>query len=403
MSTRAKGRKFYLSFSFIILIFPAICPAAGLSAPSDSTFALRGAAVYTASGPKILKGTILVENGKISAVGEAVEIPAGIKVWDLRGKIIIPGLIDIHSHLGMIEDGNEYAEPIGPENRALDAVNLSSPDWIEALQGGVTTILTGPGAAERISGQSITIKTFGADRQKRILKEGGEVKMALYARNLSHIQAIRNSLIKAREYMDAWARYESGDKKEPPPKRDLAMEALTRVLRGEDRIRLHTYYASDMLAFLKLKDEFGFRLTFEHSNEAYKIAEEIAKRDVGCVCGPLVTRESTTDDLMKGVITLYNAGVKIAFHTDYPVSQQKWLRLCGALALRYGLPEEAALKAMTINPAEMAMIGSRVGSIEKGKDADLVVLDGPWFELKSHVDMVFVDGVQAYERSGDSQ
>ena len=391
-------RRIYF-FLLFILAFLIICPFAGFSSQSDDSFALKGATVYTVSGPKILNATILVEKGRISAVGEDVKIPDGVRVLDIKGKIIIPGLIDIHSHLGMIEDGNEYPEPIGPEYRALDAINLASPDWADAVKGGVTAIVTGPGAAERISGQSITIKTFGTSREKRILKAAGEVKMAVYGRNLSHIQAIRGSLVKAREYMDTWSKYESGDKKGPPPSRDLAMEALAAVLRGEQRIRVHTYYANDMLSFLKLKDEFSFRLTFEHSNEAYKIAEEIAKRDVGCVCGPLVTREAISDDLMQGIVILHKAGVKIAFHTDYPVSQQKWLRLCAMFSMRYGLPEEAALKALTINPAEIAMINGRVGSIEKGKDADLVVLNGPWYELWSRIEMVFVDGTLAYDRS----
>jgi imidazolonepropionase-like amidohydrolase len=154
-----------------------------------------------------------------------------------------------------------------------------------------------------------------------------------------------------------------------------------------------------MLSFLKLKDEFGFGLTFEHSTEAYKIADEIAKRNVGCVCLPLVMRIALSDDLLRGDAILNKAGVKIAFHTDHPVTQEKWLRLCAVLSTRYGLPEEAALKAMTINPAELAMVSNRVGSIEKGKDADLVILDGPWTELRSRVDMVFVDGVLAYDRA----
>lgn len=385
---------------FMLSIFAIlmICSFTGFSGQSDDSLALKGATVYAVSSPKILNATILVEKGKISEVGVDVKIPDGIKVLDLRGKVIIPGLIDIHSHLGMIEDGNEYPVPVGPENRALDALNLESPDWADAVKGGVTTIVTGPGAAERISGQSITVKTFGASLEKRILKASGEVKMAVYGRNLSHIQTIRSSLIKAREYKDTWTRYESGDKKEPPPRYDLAMEALARVLRGEDRIRVHIYYANDMLSFLKLKDEFGFRLTFEHSNEAYKIAEEIAKRKVGCVCYPLV-REAMPDDVIRGNVVLYKAGVKIAFHTDYPVTQQKWLRLCAMISMRYGLPEEAALKALTINPAELAMISNRVGSIEKGKDADLVVLDGAWNELRSRIDMVFVDGILAFDRN----
>ena len=368
----------------------------------QSRFALKGATVYPASSSRIENAVILVENGKITAFGPDVKIPSGAKIIDVSGKAIIPGLIDIHSHLGFFDsDINEFPQPIGPENRALDALYLDSPDWSEAVKGGVVTLVTGPGSGERIGGQSVTIKTFGADLQKRIIKEAGEVKMAINARNLSHVQAIRNSLLKAREYKETWDRYEAGDKKEPPPKRDLALEALVKVLNREERIRCHVHFANDMLSFLKLKDEFGFELTFEHSTEAYKIAEEIAKRGVGCVCLPLVMRIPLGEDLMRGNAVLEKAGVKIALHTDHPVTQEKWLRLCAILSIRYGLSEEAALRAITINPAELAMINTRVGSIEKGKDADLVVLNGPWQELQSRVDLVFIDGVLAYDRSLD--
>ncbi len=371
-----------------------------VASPDQPALALKGATVYPASGPKIENGVVLIEKGKISAVGPGIPIPAGAQIIDVSGKIIIPGLIDIHSHLGFFDsDINEFPQPIGPENRALDALYLDSPDWAEAVKGGVVTLVTGPGSGERIGGQSITIKTYGADLAKRILKEAGEVKMALNARNLSHIQAIRTTLLKAREYMETWDRYEAGDKKEPPPKRDLGLEALVKVLKGEERIRCHAHFANDMLSFLKLKDEFGFGLTFEHSTEAFKIAAEIAKRGVGCVCLPLVMRIPLNEDLMRGNAILGKAGVKIAFHTDHPVTQEKWLRLCALISMRYGLSEEAALKAMTINPAELAMVSRRVGSIERGKDADLVVLNGPWQELSSRVDLVYVDGVLAYDRA----
>jgi imidazolonepropionase-like amidohydrolase len=203
--------------------------------------------------------------------------------------------------------------------------------------------------------------------------------------------------------MDSWARYEAGDKKGPPPKRDLGMEALARVLRGEDRVRCHVHYANDILAMLKLKDEFGFNLTFEHSTDAFKVADEIARRNVGCVILPLVMRIGFSDELLQGASILQNAGVKIAFHTDHPVSQEKWLRLDAALSMRYGLSEEAALRALTLSPAELAMVSGRVGSIDKGKDADLVIFNGPWYELRSRVDMVFVDGILAYDRSKEEE
>ena len=386
-----------LPLLLLLLIIPA-APA------SETSLALKGATVYPATGPKVENATILVAGGKIAAFGTDVKIPSDAAIVDLTGKVVIPGLIDIHSHLGFFDsDINEFPQPIGPENRALDALYLDSPDWADAVTGGVVTLVTGPGSGERIGGQSITIKTYGADLQKRIIKEAGEVKMALNARNLSHVQAIRSSLLKAREYMETWDRYEAGDKKEPPPKRDLGLEALVRVLKGEERVRCHIHFANDMLAFLKLKDEFGFGLTFEHSTEAYKVADEIAKRGVGCVCLPLVMRIPLGEDLMRGNAILEKAGVKIALHTDHPVTQEKWLRLCAVMSMRYGLSEEAALKSITINPAELAMIDSRVGSIETGKDADLVVLNGPWQELQSRVDQVFVDGVLAYDRARDEK
>jgi len=388
-----------LGTALLLLLF---LPAGTAAFPDQAPLALKGATVYPASGPKIENAVVLIEGGKFAAVGPGIEIPFGAQVIDVSGKVIIPGLIDIHSHLGFFDsDINEFPQPIGPENRALDALYLDSPDWAEAVKGGVVTLVTGPGSGERIGGQSITIKTYGADLAKRILKEAGEVKMALNARNLSHIQAIRTTLLKAREYMETWARYEAGDKKDPPPKRDLGLEALVKVLKGEERIRCHAHFANDMLSFLKLKDEFGFGLTFEHSTEAFKIADEIAKRGVGCVCLPLVMRIPLNEDLMRGNAILGEAGVKIAFHTDHPVIQEKWLRLCALISMRYGLSEEAALKAMTINPAELAMVSRRVGSIERGKDADLVVLNGPWQELSSRVDLVYVDGVLAYDRAKD--
>ena len=384
-----------------LLLLLLISPAAPAG---ETSLALKGATVYPATGPKVENATILVAGGKIAAFGTDVKIPSDAAIVDLAGKVVIPGLIDIHSHLGFFDsDINEFPQPIGPENRALDALYLDSPDWADAVTGGVVTLVTGPGSGERIGGQSITIKTYGADLQKRIIKEAGEVKMALNARNLSHVQAIRSSLLKAREYMETWDRYEAGDKKEPPPKRDLGLEALVRVLKGEERVRCHIHFANDMLAFLKLKDEFGFGLTFEHSTEAYKVADEIAKRGVGCVCLPLVLRIPLGEDLMRGNAILEKAGVKIALHTDHPVTQEKWLRLCAVMSMRYGLSEEAALKSITINPAELAMIDSRVGSIETGKDADLVVLNGPWQELQSRVDQVFVDGVLAYDRARDEK
>jgi imidazolonepropionase-like amidohydrolase len=361
--------------------------------------ALRGATIHTAVGPPIPGGVILIRGGKIAAVGKDVAIPAGALIIDVAGKEIIPGLIDEHSHIGVYYRGaNEFPQPIGPENLAIDNLTLVHPEWREALKGGVTAVVTGPGSGERMGGQSVTIKTFEQSPAPRILKETREAKMALNARNLSHFPSIRKTLLKAKEYRESWERYEAGGRTGPAPDRDPAMESLVPVLKGEEKVRCHLHYASDMMAFLRLKDEFGIDLTFIHTSEAYKIAPEIAKRNVPVIGLPLYTRIAVSDDMLFGVRALYEAGVKVCLHTDHPVIHEKLMRNNAGLVIRYGVPEEAALQMVTLNPAVSSKVAGRIGSLEPGKDADLVVLDGTWFEPRTRVDMVFVDGVLAYDR-----
>lgn len=388
-----------------VLLAATISPGRAQTGPSGNSVALKGAMVHTAVGPPIENAVILVENGKITAVGPGITIPAGMPVVDVAGKVITPGLVDIHSHIGVWcnTDCNEGAMPLGPENRAIDTLHFDDPLWTEAVEGGTTTVLTTPGSGERIGGQSVTLKTFGADLKKRILNEAGEIKMAVNGRNLSHLADIRKSLLKVREYMDAWDRYEAGGRKGTPPKRDLGKEALAKALRHEVPIRIHIYNANDQMAFLKIKDEFGFDAQFIHSVESYKIADELAKRGVGCIVLPLGLRYSISDHQMRGNYLLYKAGVKIAFHSDHPNILQGTFRWCASINIHYGMPEDVALKACTIFPAEMAKVNDRVGSIEKGKDADLVVYNGPWYEWSTRVDMVFVDGVLAYDRAKDTK
>ncbi|MFC2165307.1 amidohydrolase family protein [Acidobacteriota bacterium] len=389
-------------FSFVIALLTAMSL---FSVNPTEAIALKGALVHTVAGPPIENATILIEDGKIVAIGQNVSIPTGAKIIDATGKSIIPGLIDNHSHMGAYvpNDLNEMPQPIGPENRAIDALHMSTPDWDEAVKGGVTTIVTGPGSGERMGGQSVTIKTFGKDLETRILKESGELKMAINGINLSHIPTIHSNFLKAREYLEKWKKYESGDKKGPPPPRDLAMEALAKALKGEEVVRVHIMWANDIMSFLKLKDEFGFELQFIHAPEAWKVADEIAKRNVPVICMPIELAINVPESLLRGIVTLHKAGVKLAMHSDHPVSPQKWFRINASMAIRYGLPKEEALKAVTINPAEMAKVDDRVGSIAKGKDADLIVLDGPWYEATTPVDLVFVDGVIAYDRQQDKK
>ena len=379
---------------------------------AQNLIAVRGATIHTAAGPPITDAVLIVRDGKIFSIGKQVAVPAGAKIYDASGKTIVPGMLDEHSHIGAKpSDLNDRPMIIGPQHRMMDALDLADPDWAEAVKGGVTTVTTGPGSGENVSGQAIVIKTFGTDLAKRIVTEKGGIKFAMGPKSSDRYPAtamgvaanLRQYLIKTQEYIAARKKWDDGDKKNPPPARDLGYEAMTEVLTGKQRVRAHVHSATDVMTLLRLKDEFGFDLILHHSTEAYKVAPEIAKRGVSAVVLPLGDRIGVTEDAMEGPFILWKAGVRIAMHTDHPVIDEKWLRLSGALAMRYGLPEEEALKALTINPAVIARVSDRVGSIELGKDADFVVLNGPWYEPATRVDMVFGDGELLYDRSKESK
>lgn len=386
--------------------------SSGNSAPAPSIIALRGGTVHTAAGSVIRNGIVLIRDGKIADVGTGVAIPNDARVIDVAGKEIIPGMIDNHSHIGAApEDLNEQAVSFGPQNRMVDALNPDDRGWKPDAEAGVTTVVTGTGSGEVSSGEAAVVKTYGSDFQKRILKEVGGLKIAMGRKRPDRppstspavTAGLRAMFIHAREYMDSWSRWEAGGKQGSPPARDLGMETVARILRHEDYVRAHVHSASDIMALLKLKDEFGFDLALHHATEAYKVADEIAKRHVDVVGMPLFVRIGLKEEIMRSPYILWKAGVTYAFHTDDPVVQGKWFRYCGAMAVRYGLPEEEALKGLTINAAKIARVSDRVGSIEKGKDADIVVLDGPWYEPKTRVDLVYVDGAVAYDRSKEAK
>jgi imidazolonepropionase-like amidohydrolase len=393
----------------LVLQASVLLPAVPLGAQPVTV--VRGATVHTAAGAPIPNATIVVQGGKIAAVGRNVAVPAGATVIDATGKVIIPGMIDEHSHIGARPtDLNDRPMIIGPQHRILDALDVDDPAWKDAVTGGVTTLTTGPGSGENVSGMAVVIKTFGTDLSQRILLEKGGMKFAMgpkrsgdaYPSTSMGVAAnLRQYLIRTQEYMATLKRWEEGGRQGTPPARDLGYEAMSEVLTGKVRVRAHVHSATDVMTLLHLKDEFGFRLTLHHSTDAYKVAGEVAKRGVSAVVMPLGPRIGVTEEAMRGPYELWKAGVKIAMHTDHPVINQKWLRLCAGLAMRYGLPEEEALKAVTINVAEMQGVDARVGSIVVGKDADFVVMDGPWYEPRTRIDLVFGNGAIIYNRAED--
>lgn len=385
-----------------------VAVAAPLAAQGEDVILIRGATIHTAAGAPIPAGAILLRGGKVAAVGTDVAAPAGARVIDATGKVIIPGMIDNHSHIGArVSDINDTPMLIGPQHRFLDALDMDDAGWAEAVAGGVTTVVTGPGSGENVSGMAVVIKTFGADLSRRMLLEKGGMKFAMgpksrerYPTTSMGVAAnLRQYLIRTNEYAASLRKWEDDGRKGNPPARDLGYEAMSEVLARRTYVRAHVHSATDVMTLVRLKQEFGFDLTLHHSTEAYKVAPELARHGISAVVLPLGPRIGLTEDAMAGPYVLWKAGVKLALHADAPVISQKWLRLCAALAMRYGIPEDEVLKMVTRNAAEIARVGDRVGTLEVGKDADLVVFDGPWYEPRSRVDLVIGDGQVIFDRA----
>lgn len=383
----------------------ALMPAAAAS--QAAPVALVGARIHTAAGPAVENGTIVFQDGVITALGAGIVPSDGAQVVDLAGMVVIPGMLDNHSHIGADpRDLNEFPVRFGPQHRIRDVLSPDDAFWRDAVKGGVTTVVTGPGSGEVSSGQAIVIKTWGSSIDGRVVKERGGLKIAMGRKrpgqspttSMAVTALLRASFIKAQEYQAQREAWEEGGREGPAPARDLAMEAVVRVLDGEDRIRSHVHMAHDILSIIRLSQEFGFGLTIHHATEAYKVADEIAEAGIDVVGLPLFTRIALSGEVMATGTLMNEKGVRFAFHTDDPVVGSKWQRGNAGLGIRYGMSERQALEAVTINPAAIAGVEDRVGSLEVGKDADIVVLSGTWYEVSSLVTRVYVDGVLAYDR-----
>ena len=384
-------------------------------------------------------GTILVEGGRIVALGNDVVIPEDAEVYDAGGKVVMPGLIDAHCHVGLWaegvgwehSDGNEMTDPITPHLRALDAVHPEDPAFKELVAAGVTTVLTGPGSGNLIGGQWVCLKTRPKPSvEQMVLLEPAGMKMALGenpkrvygdqkkapSTRMGNAAALRAALVDAQNYLGKWRRYEAdlasyeakiaaGDEDADAPtlpERDLKLEALGKVLRREMKARVHAHRADDMLTAMRIAQEFNLDLTLEHATEGYKIAEILASKGIPVTAGPILfsrTKYELREMTPRNPALMAEAGVKVAIQTD-EMSAVKYLAINAALAVREGMEEEEALKAITINAAEIIGVEERVGSLEVGKDADILVLSGHPFDYRTVTELVLVDGQVAYVREG---
>ncbi|NLY46251.1 MAG: amidohydrolase [Tissierella sp.] len=382
---------------------------------------IKNGFIYTMSDEIIENGSILIKDGKIAAVGKDLEIPSGAEVIDAEGRMITPGFIDAHCHLGMWEDsigfegsdGNEMVDPLTPQLRGIDAINPMDITFREAYEGGVTTAVTGPGSANVIGGTFLAIKTYGHRVDDMVIKDPIAMKVA-FGENPKRVYnsqkkspitrmataaLLRETLYKAKTYMEKMESLEDESKK---PDYDMKMEALVPVLKKEIPLKAHAHRADDIFTALRIAKEFDLDITLEHCTDGHLIADDLAKEGKPAVVGPTFGDRSKYELKNKTFDTprvLYEAGVKIAINTDSPVIPLQHLSLCAGLAHKAGLPLIEALKAITINPAEIVGIDHRVGSIEVGKDADIVLFDGnPIKDVDFKTYMTIIDGKIVYRR-----
>lgn len=409
-----------------------LCPIAFLTF-SAPPVALTNATVYPASGPVIPKGVVVVRDGKIVAVGPSgrVAIPGDALVRDLTGMVIIPGLVDTHSHLGLFgrpgvpgnSDGNEGSGPIQPGLRALDAVNPDDPGIRMALAGGLTTANIMPGSGNAIGGQTVYVKLRGGTVEAmRADPRGvaGGLKMANGENpknfNFTSRKAApgtrmkvfalqRETFLKARDYQAQWARHKEALAKDPKaaaPERDISMEPLVEVLERRRTVHFHCHRSDDLMSALRLAREFGFEIVLQHASEGYKIIPEL--KASGASVSLTVVDSPGGKAEVAGLIeenakALADAGVTVAINTDDPVTESRFYLRTGSIALRGGMTERQALEALTVNPAKMLHLDHRVGAIKPGLDADLVILSGAPFSVYTQVLETWIDGEVRFRRS----
>ncbi|MCF8011853.1 MAG: amidohydrolase [Clostridiales bacterium] len=374
--------------------------------------AIVNAKIYTITQGEYYHAAVLVDEGKIVDVGPDIQVPGEAEVINAGGKTVLPGFIDAHCHLGIMEDifpiegddGNENTDPVTPQLRAIDAVNPDDIAFKDAVAGGVTTAVVSPGSANVIGGEMTVIKTCGKVIDDMVLRPAG-IKAALGenpkrvygtdkkmpATRMASAALLREALVEAQDYITGST--QQGEKKDA--KRNLKMESLARVLRGELPLRVHAHRADDIMTAVRIAREFNLSLILEHCTEGHRIAEYIARESIPVVTGPVITSRAKVElkeQCLENAAVLDRAGVPLAIMTDHPVVPAQYLSLSAGLACRAGLSEERALEAITIQAARIAGVEDRLGSLEQGKDADIVIMDGDPFNLRSRIVQVFIKG-----------
>ncbi len=383
--------------------------------PPAKPRAFTGARIFPVSGPVIEDGTLVVADGRIVAVGPRASVtpPADAEIIDCAGKVIMPGLICTHSHIGA-PSGGDMSAPIQPEARVLDSIDIRDNTLARARAGGLTTVNIMPGSGHLISGQTVYLKL----RDGRTIEElaiknddgslGGGLKMANGTNSIREAPfpgtrgksaaLVRQQFVKARDYQRKIAA--AGGDPAKLPDRDLGLETLVQVMEGKRVVHHHTHRADDILTVLRLKEEFGFKCVLHHVSDAWKVADEIAAAGVGCsiinLDSPGGKLEARDIDWRNGA-ELEKRGVITAVHTDDPITDSRWFLRSAALSVRGGMSREKALESVTLAAAKLLGLEQRTGSLEPGKDADFILLSGDPLSTYTRVEQTWVDGAKVFD------
>lgn len=414
------------AFVFLLLVSMVMVSPTLLLAQSGKEVLIRNATVLTAAKGTLENTDILIRNGKIAKIGKNLTAAAGAQIIDATGKFVTPGIIDCHSHSMVDGSVNEFSYSVTSMTRVRDVLNPKDIAIYRALAGGVTSANILHGSANSIGGQNSTVKfKFGrpieefpiADAPPGIKFAMGENPKRTHVQlqpgqtpryprtRMGVLETMRDAFLRARDYKQAWADYKAG-KTRVPPRRDIELEPIVEILEGKRLVHAHGYRSDEHLNLLLLADEFGFKVaTLQHGLEAYKIAPEIAKRGTGVsiFTDSWSYKLEAYDAIPYNAAILWKAGVVVSINSDSDERMRR-LNLDAAKVMKYGgVPEEEALKMITLNPAKQLGIDKRTGSIELGKDGDLTIWTAHPFSVYSRVDMTIIEGDVYFDRAKDVQ
>lgn len=381
--------------------------------------AIVNAKIYPVTRPPIENGVLLFQGKKIVAVGTNIEIPSDAEIIDATGKVVLPGFVDEHTHVGIWSewygqaeaDGNESTNPITPEVRVLDAIWPGHSAFADARAGGVTTVQVTPGSGNVIGGETVVIKTAGKVIDEMIVKNPAGLKAALgenpkgnYGKQgkapmtrMGIAALLRAALYKARDYL---RKLEAGEKDPSKmPDTDLGMLGLIKVLKKEIPLRVHAHRADDIVTAVRIAEEFGIDYSIEHCTDGIEVAEFLGKRGARVNVGPSMwhrAKVETYNITPKTPGVLAKAGCKVSIISDHPFHPIQFLSTAAAMAWANGMSEEDAIRAVTLTPAETLGVADRVGSLDPGKDADFVIWTGHPFRIRSRIESVYIEGKKVF-------